>query len=114
MGDQFRDKRMENAYYWAAQAAGWLENGPNAGIDGRYYVEIIGGKPVVVLDDSWNEETMMAIVDGLREYNFPNPIRIRELADEYRLFISEPSDERLKSNYDSGWRDFTVRGGFNQ
>jgi hypothetical protein len=109
----FKNKRMENAYYWAAQAAGWLKNGPNAGIDGRYYVEVIGGKPVVVLDDSFTESAVKAGKDSLLGANFPAPIRIRELDDEWRLFISEPSDDRLVSSYYEGdWRDFEVQGGF--
>lgn len=107
------DQRMENAYYWAAQAEGWMKNGPNAGIEGRYYVEIIGGRPVVVLDDTFNAETAKAVKDGLRDHGFPLPIRTTELDDEIRLFVMEPTDERLVSSlYDGDWREFDVTGGF--
>lgn len=105
------DPRMENAQYWAAQVAGWLRNGPNAGIDGRYEVEVIGGRPVVALDDSWNEETATALRDGLREANFPGHIEVTEQAVEqsvsFRVFVMEPSDDRLVSDwYEGDWRAF--------
>lgn len=115
-GDAFRSKRMENAYYWAAQADGWMENGPNAGIEGTYYVEIIGGRPVIVLDDTWNAETTSAIVESLREYGFPRSIETNELSDgsgRRTVFLTEPTDDRLTADYYPGdWREYEVRGGF--
>lgn len=111
MTQQFKSQRMENAAYWAAQTEGWLIDGPNAGPAERSHVEIIGGSPVLVLDETWNEETMKAILDGLREYGWPNPIKVNEMDrmddESYRLFISEPSDERLLSNYDDEWREYS-------
>jgi hypothetical protein len=107
----FKDKHMENAHYWAAQALWWMKEGPNAGIDGRYYVEIIGGKPVIVMDDSWNEDTVNAVKDGLRDYGFPLPLNERELDDEWRLFVSKPTDERLVSG-DADWREFESQTDF--
>jgi hypothetical protein len=108
----FKNRRMENAHYWAAQADGWMTDGPNAGLDGRYYVEIIGGKPVIVLDGSFNGDAVEALVDSLREYGFPTPIQVTELAEETRIFISEPSDHRLSATYDHDWRAFETTGGF--
>lgn len=105
------DDQMENAQYWAAQVDGWLRNGPNAGIDGRYEVQIIGGRPVVALDDSWNEETAWALRDGLRTDGFPGHIKVTEQSAEsdvsYRVFLMEPSDDRLTGGwYDDDWRAF--------
>lgn len=105
----FADERMANAYYWAAQADAWLTDGPNAGLEGRYTVEVLAGKPTIVLDDSFNAETTAALVNGLREYGFPSPIRTRELEAETRVFISEPSDDRLYVDLDPEWRAFGVR-----
>lgn len=104
----FRTDRMRDAHYWAAQLRGWFRYGPNGGIDGTYYVEIIGGRPVAVFDDTWNESKTQAVVDGLREHNFPEPLRVKhmEMNDNMRLFIMEPTDDRLNSNFIDNWRAF--------
>ncbi|AFD02286.1 head protein [Haloarcula hispanica icosahedral virus 2] len=110
----YKNKRMENAHYWAAQLLGWMKNGPNAGIRGTYYVDVVGGKPVLVMDgDEWNESSIDAVVDGLREVDFPEPLRVTtdDTGGNHRLFISEPSDDRLTSNYHPDWQDFEPTGG---
>jgi hypothetical protein len=113
----FTSVRMRNAVYWAAQADGWIQNGPNAGIQDRTYIEVIGGKPVIVLDKSWNDETTKALVDGLRADGFPDALTIRKCEDETRVFI-EPSENRLDNWltanwYEGDWRDYDVTGSFN-
>jgi len=105
------DAHMKNAQYWAAQVEGWLKNGPNGGIDGRYEVEIIGGRPVVALDNSWNEETATALRDGLRMDGFPGHIKLtRQTVEDgvsYRVYVMDPSDDRLVSDwYEGDWREF--------
>lgn len=108
----FKNKHMENAFYWAAQAAGWLTDGPNAGLGGRYYVEVVAGQPVIVLDESFNDETTKALVDGLREYNFPASIKSREMRNENRRIFIQPNDTRLTANYVDGWREWDSHDGF--
>jgi len=108
----YKDERMKNAHYWAAQILGWMKNGPNAGLRGTYYVDVIGGKPVLVMDAAeWNETNVMAIKDGLRDYDFPLAIRVKELDGEFPLFVSEPTDDRLVSELHPDWRDFKPPGG---
>ena len=109
----FKNERMENAFYWAAQASGWMVDGPNAGIGGTYYVTVFGGKPTIVFDgDEWNEETVEAVRDGLREIDFPEPMTLRELDEEWRLFINEPNDDLLISNYVDDWTAWETQNSF--
>lgn len=110
---EYKNKRMENAHYWAAQLLGWMKEGPNAGLRGTYYVDIIGGKPVLVMSpEKWDYDKAKTIKDALRDEDFPQPIRINEGDDATRLFISEPTDDRLVTDWHpEGWRSFEATGG---
>lgn len=104
---EFKNKRMENACYWAAQLEGWLIDGPNTVAD-RCTVEVEAGQPILVMDDSFNEELVKAMKDGLLEYGFPRDLTVRDLTDRYdewRIFMF-PTDDRLKSNWDDSWREW--------
>jgi len=108
----FKSDRMENAHYWAAQLLGWMKEGPNAGLRGTYYVDIVGGKPVLVMDaDEWNTSKVDAIEASMRDYGFPSSISVSTGSDAIRLFISEPTDDRLPSSYHPDWRSFEATGG---
>lgn len=110
----FTDDRMRNAFYWAAQLAGWMIDGPNAGVRGRYYVEVKAGKPILVLDDSFHESCVEAITTALIDYNFPPSIEARKLQieDGWRIFINEPTSDRLYSNYIDNWRAWESHSSF--
>ncbi|AGC65537.1 head protein [Haloarcula hispanica virus PH1] len=110
----YKNQRMEDAHYWAAQLVGWMKNGPNAGLRGSYYVDILAGKPVLVMDDTWLESNVDAIKTEMRNVGFPSPIREKEMDDGgWRLFIREPTNgDRLPTSYYPGdWRDFETTGG---
>lgn len=108
---RFTDDRMRNAWYWAAQIRGWFEDGPNAGLSGKYYVTVLAGRPVVVFDKSWSEHNVGVIRDSLREYDFPADMTVRELEDEWRIFV-EPNDDRLVSQFYDNWQEFEPESGF--
>lgn len=96
---------MENATYWAAQLARWMVDGPNAGLQGTYYVEIGAGQPILVLDgERFGQETVNHLKNSLIGHGFPDST-IRNRGDHWRLFL-EPEDSRLKSPYDADWREF--------
>lgn len=104
--------RMENAHYWAAELLGWMKEGPNAGIRGTYYVDVVAGKPVLVMDsEDWNRPTVKAIKDSLKEYGFPRSTKVSELDGEWRLFIESPPSDRLKTAFHPNWREFEPTGG---
>jgi hypothetical protein len=109
----YRNEQMENAHYWAAQLLGWMKRGPNAGLRGSYYVDIVAGQPVLVMDKSWSRPKVRAIWDGLRDAGFPQPMEQKQLADtHYRIFIEEPTDDRLASSwYPGDWREYEPYGG---
>jgi len=107
-----QNKRMENARYWAAELLGWMKEGPNAGIRGTYYVDVVAGKPVLVMDsEHWNRSTVKAIKDALKEYGFPTSTNVVELDDEWRLFIESPPGGRLNTRYHPNWEEFEPTGG---
>lgn len=110
---EFTNERMANAWYWGAQVAGWLSDGPNT-IDGDHYVEIIGGDVVIALDgEKFNQDSAQALISGLRGHGFPEVDVHRELQtrNEYRIFIA-PTDDRLVSNYISEWKQWEPHDGF--
>lgn len=112
----YKNKRMENAHYWAAQLLGWMKDGPNAGLRGTYYVDVVAGQPVLVMDgDAWNLSKISAIKTALRDYGFPQSLRVTDLTDDYgqyRLFIKDPTDKRFPTDwYPGGWRTFEPTGG---
>lgn len=83
--------RMRNAHFWAEELIGYIKQGPNAGLS-DFYVEIRGGKPVLVLGDSWNDSKIRALTSGLEDWGFPS-LAARSLDDETRVFV-EPSNYR--------------------
>lgn len=105
----FTDDRMADAWFWAAQADGWMTDGPNAGLEGHYYVTVLAGQAVIVLDGEKfdHESNVTALVSALHDYDFPASITSREMetANETRIFI-EPDDTRLSSYYVDEWREW--------
>lgn len=111
----FKNQHMRSAYYWAAQVNAWMTDGPNAGHEGCYYVQVRAGKPILVLDKSYSEEVVNHFRDSLDALIFDNgfleggdqTVTMRELDDEWRLFVEGHTDtDWLVSNYDDEWREF--------
>ena len=109
----FKTQRMRDAHFWAAQLISRLKNGPYAGIRGTYYVDIMAGTPTLVMrDDDWDLSKVKAVRDDLRDYGFPQPLKIRDTRDDLRLFISEPStNSGMTDIYPGDWREFEASGG---
>lgn len=114
---EFRSKRMENAYYWAAQARGFMLE-QVIGLDGDWYVEVVAGTPTIVMRD-FPDGAIEALEIQWMDYGFPTEDLVfgssaawerRELEDETRLFVT-PTDDRLLSNLVNDWEDFES-GGF--
>lgn len=102
----FRTKRMANAYYWAHQAEGFMTE-QVTGLEDEWYVTIIGGRPVIVLSDTFPDGGVDALETELHTYNFPPGWTRRHLDNgETRLFL-KPSDKRSVASLAEGnWRDF--------
>ena len=115
MSEKFKDDRMRDAWYWAAQMSGWM-NDETAGVEGTYYVEIIGGRPILVMDgDSWDEEKVKHVRDCLRGRNFPVEMKYKQIQNgNWRLFIMEPDSSRLVSNYVNNWESFEIQKDFSE
>jgi hypothetical protein len=111
---KFRNYHMRSAYYWAAQIDGWMTDGPNAGLEGQYYVQVMAGKPILVLDkDEFTEEIVDHMKRSLIGHGFPDTVRKRERDDEWRLFVEEHTDAKwLQSNYEPEWRAFESQTDF--
>jgi hypothetical protein len=98
----FKNKRMSNAYYWAAQARAFMQK-HTVGLSDQFYVEVMAGKAIIVtspdfpafdaLNSAWVDEGFPT-----EDVSFTKqPAWERtELDDEVRYFI-EPSDERLQT-----------------
>lgn len=111
--ESLKNDRMENAWYWAAQARGWMVDGPNAGLGGTYYVEVRAGAPVIVLDESWSEHNANVLCNSLAEYGFPD-VDVKQMRDGgFRLFM-EPSEDRLSSRYVAEWREWEPETDFSE
>lgn len=111
---EFRSKRMENAHYWAAQAHDFMAE-QVIGLQGEWYVEIIGGKPIIVMSDAFPEGGIDALETELRDYNFPTDYTRRELADETRIFFNTPTDDRLVIHIGpaaAAWREGFENGSY--
>ncbi|ERJ05106.1 hypothetical protein HLRTI_002905 [Halorhabdus tiamatea SARL4B] len=100
-GTDFKDMQMENAHYWAAQARNFM-NSQVHGLVGEWYVEIVAGKPTIVMSAEFPVGGIDALETELVDHNFPDWNR-RDLEDETRLFI-QPTSDRLVAGVE--WRDF--------
>lgn len=110
---QFKNKRMENAHYWAAQARSVMDD--NNDPTDWYYVQIRAGRPVIAAKkDKATEQTRRDVRYNLMDFGFDGDqvpaANWNELDDEWRLFI-EPTDERL-TTAPSDWKEFEDGDGF--
>lgn len=117
--DDFDSKRMENAYFWAAQWRGWMVKGPNAGLGGTYYVEIMAGQPILVTDETWRESHVDAIVESMHDHGFPRiePVDWKESTvdgEGWRVFMDPPTDDRLPSYYVNNWKEIDPTSSFDE
>lgn len=101
--------RMDNAVFWAAAARQFL-NEEVVGAHGDWYVEVIGGQPVMVFSDDFPEGGVDVIETEMDNYGFPRPWNRKELEDETRIFLPA-SDDRTPGIGIEDYRDF-VSGQF--
>lgn len=101
----FRNDRMRDAHYWAAQARGFMQQESSASVQDRFRVAIQAGTPFVVLRDFDVPDGEM-IANEMMDNGFPD-ITVGPFNDndDTKLSIS-PTDDRLVSEFDTEWRDF--------
>lgn len=113
---EFKNQRMENAYYWAAQLRAFMNKHTTATEGDEYYVEIMAGKPILVvdLDFEWGIDALTSawVDEGFPTeegaWNAKPAWNKRKLSadkcgwsdngGEIRCFV-EPSDERLQAPF---------------
>jgi hypothetical protein len=101
--EEFDKQRIADAYYWAAQAQGFLDetiHGPN-----DYGVAIVGGKVVIFIGDKLPDGSVDTLEYELADHGFPLGWSRSPCENGERLYLI-PTDKRLVSQHEEDWQEF--------